>query len=79
MTIKWTLQWLFVSIILSLVNLQKVIANEAISYIPALECYDPYGKPQVNQINFNLKQINENWKIIQSPISYTKLAFVTIY
>lgn len=48
MTIKWTLQWLFVSIIFSLVYLQKVNANEAISYIPALECYDPYGKPQVN-------------------------------
>lgn len=48
MKIKWTLQWLFVSITLGLINLQKINANEAISYIPALECYDPYGKPQVN-------------------------------
>lgn len=48
MKIKWTLQWLFVSIILSLVNLQKINANEQMTYTPALECYDPYGKPQVN-------------------------------
>lgn len=51
MRVKWTLQWLFVSIILGLDYLQKINAtpNEgAVSYIPALECYDPYGKPQVN-------------------------------
>lgn len=55
MKVKWTLQWLFVSIILGLDYLQKISAtpNEgAVSYIPALECYDPYGKPQVN-INSN--------------------------
>lgn len=48
MKVKWTLQWLFVSIIFGLEYLQKISANEqAVSYIPALECYDPYGKPQV--------------------------------
>lgn len=52
MKIKWTLQWLFISIILGLINLQKINANEAISYIPALECNDPYGKPQVNIKSF---------------------------
>lgn len=53
MTVKWTLQWLFVSIILGLDYLQKINANEgAVSYIPALECYDPYGKPQVNASQF---------------------------
>lgn len=49
MKVKWTLQWLFVSIILGLDYLQKINANDqAVSYIPALECYDPYGKPQVD-------------------------------
>lgn len=48
MKVKWTLQWLFVSIILSIVYLQRISANEAVTYIPALECNDRYGKPQVN-------------------------------
>lgn len=48
MKVKWTLQWLFVSIILGLDYLQRISANEAVTYIPALECYDRYGKPQVN-------------------------------
>lgn len=48
MKTKWTLQWLFISIILGVDYVQKINANEAISYIPALECYDPYGKAQVN-------------------------------
>lgn len=53
MKVKWTLQWLFVSIILGLDYLQKINANEqAVSYIPALECYDPYGKPQVNIVRY---------------------------
>lgn len=66
MKVKWTLQWLFVSIILGLDYLQKISAtpNEgAVSYIPALECYDPYGKPQVkiNSKSFCLYAI---WPVI---------------
>lgn len=44
---KWTSKWLFVNIVIVLNNLKNICANEAISYIPALECYDKYGRPQV--------------------------------
>jgi len=45
MTVKWTLLWLF-SVIFSLDNLEKIRANEGITYIPPLNCTDPYGRPQ---------------------------------
>lgn len=47
MKVKWTLLWLF-SITLSIDNLEKINANEAVTYIPPLNCTDPYGRPQVN-------------------------------
>lgn len=47
MKVKWTLLWLF-SITFSLDNLKKINANEPITYIPPLNCTDPYGRPQVN-------------------------------
>lgn len=59
MKVKWTLQWLFVSIILGLDYLQKISANEqAVTHLPALECYDPYGKPQVNILTFTGRIFN---------------------
>lgn len=45
---KWTQTWLFVSVLLLvLVNLDTVNANDNTHYLPPLECYDAYGRPQV--------------------------------
>lgn len=47
-TNKWTTKWLFFSVIIVLINLQQIIASDNTHYLPPLECYDPYGRPQVN-------------------------------
>lgn len=51
-TIKWTLEWLFASIAVVLINLQYINASDNTHYLPALECYDPYGKPQVRNYRY---------------------------
>lgn len=46
--IKWSSQWLFVSIAIILNALPKLCVSEQSTSIPPLECYDKYGRPQVN-------------------------------
>lgn len=45
---KWTLKWLFYSAIIVFIDIQTIVANDNTHYLPPLECYDPYGRPQVN-------------------------------
>lgn len=49
---KWTSKWLFVNIVLVLNNLKNICANEPISHIPPLDCYDSSGRPTVSNSIF---------------------------
>lgn len=49
---KWTLKWMFVSVLI--IKVIAISANENTHYLPPLECYDPYGRPQVRQIELFL-------------------------
>lgn len=48
----WTRHCLYAcAIIVLLINLQQISANDNTHYLPPLECYDPYGRPQVSTIS----------------------------
>lgn len=48
----WTRQCLQTcAIIVLLINLHEISANDNTHYLPPLECYDPYGRPQVSKIS----------------------------
>lgn len=49
---KWTLKWMFVISVL-IVKVIAISANENTHYLPPLECYDPYGRPQVRTMFIN--------------------------
>lgn len=38
------------AIIVLIINSQQISANDNTHYLPPLECYDPYGRPQVSKI-----------------------------
>lgn len=47
----WTRQCLYPCVIIVLlINLQQISANDNTHYLPPLECNDPYGRPQVSRI-----------------------------
>lgn len=49
--VKWTSTWLFVSVVVVLLCsglLLQVAASDNQHYLPSLQCYDPYGRPQVS-------------------------------
>lgn len=45
---KWTLKWMFVSVLI--IKIIAISANDNTHYLPPLECYDPYGRPQVRTL-----------------------------
>ncbi len=45
---KWTLKWMFVSVLI--IKISAISANDNTHYLPPLECYDPYGRPQVSKL-----------------------------
>lgn len=48
----WTRQCLYACAIIVLINnLPQISANDNTHYLPPLECYDPYGRPQVSTIS----------------------------
>lgn len=50
----WTRRCLYACAIIVLqINLHEISANENTHYLPPLECYDPYGRPQVSIISIS--------------------------